>query len=98
MEIKENKANNEVTLEINIGKVKELSEKGIMYKVKMLQYNSVANVANPVLSELDGRLKIKYNLSGYISLNNYLSKTKMDGKRFDLLIKHLYSNVLIYVV
>jgi hypothetical protein len=57
-------------------------------QVKMLQMNNIPNIAPIQVEEINLEVRLRYNISRKIPLNEYLSRRKMDSRSFyQLLLK-----------
>ncbi|MBO5508835.1 MAG: hypothetical protein J5962_00090 [Lachnospiraceae bacterium] len=76
-------------LDVNIGERDEVVQKGLMYKIKMLEMNNIDGIISPYENEIDGNIFLRYNTESSYVLDKMMQKLKPDKKFLKSIINQI---------
>ncbi len=76
-------------LEVGLGSKEDISERGLICRLKMLEKNDIAILISPYENEIDGKLILRFNTKAYYVFDRYLQRKKPDGEFLRLFLKQL---------
>lgn len=78
-------------LDVEVGLRKDLYEKGLFYKVKMLESNSIPHIIAAHTNEIDGNVYLRFHANCKSGLSALMEKIKPDGKILKLVFEQILS-------
>lgn len=66
-------------LEIELGKCETLHETGTYYHIRMIEENDISCLLQPVSTEIDGRIYLRYDVGTQYVVGRYLRECKLTG-------------------
>jgi hypothetical protein len=76
-------------LDVKLGERREVEESGLVYKIRMLEKNSISCLISPYENEIDGMFYLRYNTDANYVLERFMQKIKPDGEFLKLIFSQL---------
>lgn len=80
-------------LEVDLGDISLLEERGETYRIRMLEDNELSHLISPVRYEINGRVHLKYNTKSSYVLERYFMQKRPDGTLLKNLIRKICETV-----